>query len=83
MNRSVRGYYEGKNVLLTGTTGFVGKVVLEKFLRAVPSVNKLYLLMRKKQGKSVQERFMQHTIQNPIFNRLKKQLGKDFESYIA
>lgn len=36
MNRGVRSFYEGKNVLLTGTTGFVGKVILEKYLRSVP-----------------------------------------------
>lgn len=36
MNTNIRNFYEGKTVLLTGTTGFVGKVILEKFLRSLP-----------------------------------------------
>ncbi len=28
----------GKHVLITGTTGFLGKVVLEKLIRAVPDI---------------------------------------------
>jgi len=29
-------FYEGKTLLLTGITGFLGKVILEKFLRVLP-----------------------------------------------
>lgn len=32
----VLGQLRGKRVLITGTTGFLGKVVLEKLIRAVP-----------------------------------------------
>lgn len=33
---SVLGFYKDKNVLVSGTTGFLGKVILEKMLRALP-----------------------------------------------
>ncbi|HBM50095.1 MAG TPA: dehydrogenase, partial [Marinobacter sp.] len=36
----------GKKVLITGTTGFLGKVVLEKLIRAVPDIGGIYLLIR-------------------------------------
>jgi thioester reductase-like protein len=30
--------YKGKTLLITGTTGFLGKVLLEKFLFSLPEV---------------------------------------------
>jgi thioester reductase-like protein len=30
--------YRGKTILITGTTGFLGKVLLEKFLFSLPEV---------------------------------------------
>jgi len=41
--KMLKSYYEGKSILLTGTTGFVGKVVLEKILRTFPEVAKVYI----------------------------------------
>lgn len=53
---SIPEYYEGKNVLLTGATGFLGKVLLEKLLRSCPKVNLVYVLVRQKAGQTPQER---------------------------
>ncbi|KAK7341979.1 hypothetical protein VNO80_24920 [Phaseolus coccineus] len=39
-------FFKGKTILITGTTGFLGKVLLEKILRTQPQVHKLYLLVR-------------------------------------
>jgi fatty acyl-CoA reductase len=35
----VKEFYRGKNILITGVTGFLGKVILEKLLRTCPDVN--------------------------------------------
>ncbi|XP_037955085.1 putative fatty acyl-CoA reductase CG5065 [Teleopsis dalmanni] len=43
-------WYAGKNILITGATGFMGKVLVEKLLRSCPKLNKLYLLIRHKKG---------------------------------
>lgn len=43
-------YYDGKSVLITGATGFMGKVLLEKLLRACPAVKAVYVLVRQKAG---------------------------------
>lgn len=44
-------FYENKSIMLTGATGFIGKVILEKILRTTePRV--IYLLVRPKKGKS-------------------------------
>lgn len=49
-------YYAGKSVLITGATGFMGKVLVEKLLRSCPEVKALYLLVRPKAGQSMQQR---------------------------
>jgi thioester reductase-like protein len=54
---SVAQRFNGKRLLITGTTGFLGKVLLEKFLFSVSSVDKIYVLIRGKEGSSLQERF--------------------------
>lgn len=53
---SVREFYAGKNILLTGGTGFMGKVLIEKMLYSIPDLGTIYLLMRPKRGKSVAQR---------------------------
>merc|ERR1719347_309130 len=49
-------FYEGKTVFITGGTGFIGKVLIEKLLRST-KVSKIYVLMRDKKGKSMEQRF--------------------------
>ncbi len=53
---SIAEYYAGKSVLITGATGFMGKVLVEKLLRSCPEVKALYLLVRPKAGQSMQQR---------------------------
>lgn len=53
---SIPEYYEDKNVLITGATGFLGKVLLEKLLRSCPKVNSVFVLVRQKAGQTPQER---------------------------
>lgn len=53
---SIPEYYAGKNVLITGATGFMGKVLVEKLLRSCPDVKALYILVRPKAGQSMKQR---------------------------
>ncbi|KAK3926150.1 Putative fatty acyl-CoA reductase [Frankliniella fusca] len=43
-------FYRGRNVLVTGVTGFVGKAIVEKLLRCCPDVGCIYVLVRSKRG---------------------------------
>lgn len=52
----VTEWYSGKTVFITGGTGFMGKVLVEKLLYACPKIKCLYILMRTKRGKSPQQR---------------------------
>lgn len=58
-------------MFITGATGFVGVTIVEKLLRDVPNVGTLYLLMRAKKGKSVQER-LEELKKNSVFDKFKE-----------
>lgn len=54
-------YYANKSIFITGASGFIGKVLIEKLLRCCPGIKAIYLLMREKKGVSPQERLDQLT----------------------
>lgn len=52
----IREFFAGKTVFLTGVTGLVGKLVLEKLLRCCEGVEGVYVLVRAKKGKDAGQR---------------------------
>lgn len=65
--------YAGKSVFITGVTGFVGKVVLEKLLRSVSSLEHIYLLIRgNSRYPTAEERFQAEVATSTIFDVLKE-----------
>lgn len=62
----------GARVLLTGCTGFVGKVVLEELMRRREELNveRVYLLIRPRRRKSPDERFDHNVAPSRCFSRL-------------
>ncbi|XP_047098214.1 fatty acyl-CoA reductase wat-like [Schistocerca piceifrons] len=56
----VAAFYDGAPVFLTGATGFVGTLVLEKLLRSCPGVSTVYVLVRDKKGVPLRERLRAH-----------------------
>lgn len=61
----VRAFYAGKNFFITGGTGFVGLCLIEKILRSIPDVGKIYLLIRPKKGKEIVDRLDEFP-KNPV-----------------
>ncbi|KAH0659607.1 hypothetical protein KY289_028355 [Solanum tuberosum] len=49
--------FQGKTILITGATGFLAKILVEKILRVQPNVKKLYLLIRASDNNSARQRF--------------------------
>lgn len=52
----VRKFYDGRCIFITGGTGFMGKLLIEKLFRGCPGINCIFLLIRPKKGKSVLQR---------------------------
>lgn len=46
-------FYQDKSIFITGATGFMGKVLVEKLLRSCPGIERVYLLLRPSKGKDV------------------------------
>lgn len=61
---SIRKFYDGADVFITGGSGFVGKVLIEKLLRSCPNIKTIYLLMRPKRGLSALDRI--HELSNNL-----------------
>jgi alcohol-forming fatty acyl-CoA reductase len=75
--------YRGKAVLLTGGTGFLGTALVEKMLRSLPSLGRLYLLVRPSREKSAKERFEKDILGSDAFSRLREELGSSFEEQVT
>ncbi|KAJ8961661.1 hypothetical protein NQ318_021259, partial [Aromia moschata] len=63
-------FYREKTVLVTGGTGFLGKMLTEKLLRTC-AVDRVYLIVRPKKGLSPEER-VQSLFEEPVFEKLKE-----------
>lgn len=53
--QTVTEFYKNKKIFVTGGTGFIGKIFIEKLLRCC-DVEGIYCLIRPKKGKDPQER---------------------------
>jgi HAD superfamily hydrolase (TIGR01490 family) len=66
---------DGARVLLTGATGFLGQVVLERLLADFPGT-RIVLLVRSQTGSSSVDR-VHYLTRKPSFDALKQRLGSD------
>lgn len=53
---SIAEFYAGKNIFITGGTGFLGTVLIEALLSSTPKIGNIYLLIREKYGSDTKER---------------------------
>ncbi|KAL5289055.1 hypothetical protein ACFFRR_009324 [Megaselia abdita] len=74
-------FYAGRSVFITGGTGFMGKVLVEKLLRSCPDIKNIYLLIRPKRGQEVSAR-MHELLNAPLFEALKKEKPRDLGKVI-
>ncbi|CAG4986081.1 unnamed protein product [Colias eurytheme] len=65
----VADFYAGKNVFITGATGFIGKVLVEKLLRST-RVERVYIMMRPKKGQGLKMRWNQF-IGSRVFDNIR------------
>ncbi|KAK5638619.1 hypothetical protein RI129_012914 [Pyrocoelia pectoralis] len=66
---AIQEFYSDQTIFITGGTGFVGKVLIEKLLRACYNLRAIYMLVRPKRGETSEKR-MEEFFDNALFARL-------------
>ncbi|CAN4117270.1 unnamed protein product [Withania somnifera] len=75
-------FFEGKNILVTGATGFLAKALIEKMLRTTPKVNKIYLLIRAKDKEAAFHRLKTEIMESELFKYLEEMHGESYKLFI-
>lgn len=68
----IKEFFKGRDIFITGGSGFMGKVLIEKLLRSCPDLNCIFVLIRSKKNKTPQER-LEDLLKIPLFDRLRKE----------
>ena len=68
---------KGKTILVTGSTGFLGKSIVEKCLRSIPEIARINLAIRSSARRPALERLEREVLTSPAFKRLKEELGEE------
>ena len=72
----------GKNILLIGTTGFVGKVALSMLLHRYPEIGKVFCLVRPGAGNTADERFYKKVATSEVFDPVRDVHGDQYEAFL-
>lgn len=60
----IRRFYAGKQILLTGCTGYLGTIIFEKILRTCTEISKIYVMVREKKNMGVKDRLEKYFADN-------------------
>ncbi|XP_057781285.1 fatty acyl-CoA reductase 2, chloroplastic-like [Salvia miltiorrhiza] len=77
----ITNYFEGKNIFLTGATGLLGKVLVEKMLRSTP-LGKIYVLVKADDLETAWDRLQKELINSELFGCIQEKYGKYYQEFI-
>lgn len=69
-NPTISEFFADQEIFITGGSGFIGKVLIEKLLRSLPGLKTIFVLLRPKRGKTIEQR-LQDIIDTPLFDVLR------------
>ncbi|RWS29833.1 putative fatty acyl-CoA reductase-like isoform X2 [Leptotrombidium deliense] len=78
----IASFYNDRSIFITGASGFMGKVLVEKLLRSCPGVKNIYILLRDKKGLNSRQR-LDELFNAKIFDRIKEENAKAINKVIA
>ncbi|CAL1370802.1 unnamed protein product [Linum trigynum] len=78
----IEKFLSGKTWFITGATGFVGKVLVEKILRSIPDTRKIYLMIKAKDTEAALHRLKTEIIEAEVFSVLKEEYGESYKSFM-
>ena len=73
---------EGKRLLVTGATGFLGTALVERLLRSVADCD-VVVLVRPTRRSDADQRAHREIVRNDCFDRLRSESGDDFEALVS
>ena len=77
MFSNIGDFYQGKNILLIGSTSFPGKVLLEKLLRSCPQINRIYCPVRRAASDHLSaEDIFAEIYTTKLFDHVRRENGK-------
>ncbi|CAL5021989.1 unnamed protein product [Urochloa decumbens] len=76
-------FFVGKNLLITGGTGFLAKLLIEKILRESPSVGKIYVVIKAKDTEAASKRLQSEVVDTELFKCLQEIHGEDYHGFVA
>ena len=79
---TVSQFYSEKCIFITGATGFMGKVLLNKLLHSCPMLESIYVLIRPKRNELPQGR-LDKLFDGPLFKQLKETNATSFKKVFA
>ncbi|KAJ6864594.1 hypothetical protein NC651_035219 [Populus alba x Populus x berolinensis] len=75
-------YLRGKGFFISGATGFLAKVLIEKILRTMPDVGKIYVLIKAESKEAAIARLKNEIINAELFKCLRQTHGKSYQSFM-
>src|SRR3954463_15407949 len=78
----VTAIFRGKNLMLIGSTGCVGKGALSMLLPRYPDVGRVYCLVRPGAGNTADERFYKKVASSEVFDPVREVHGDGFEDFL-
>ncbi|KAF6166000.1 hypothetical protein GIB67_012897 [Kingdonia uniflora] len=72
-----------KTILVTGSSGFLAKIFVEKVLRVQPDLKTLYLLLRAADNKAAKQRLHDEMLPKEVFRVLREKMGAGFVDFIG
>ncbi|HVH69968.1 MAG TPA: SDR family oxidoreductase, partial [Candidatus Dormibacteraeota bacterium] len=82
MKLSPTEIYNGRKILLIGSTGFFGKVELSMLLHRFPNVERIYLTVRARSQEESEARFWDHIVTSPPFDPLRERYGSALDGFL-
>ncbi|PIA60022.1 hypothetical protein AQUCO_00400713v1 [Aquilegia coerulea] len=75
-------FLTGRVFLITGATGFLAKVLIEKILRTMPDVDKIYLLIKANDKDVAMERMMKEIVDTELLVHMRQFYGKSYKEFM-
>ncbi|XP_053948997.1 putative fatty acyl-CoA reductase CG5065 [Anastrepha ludens] len=75
---SIANFFANQEIFVTGASGFIGKGLIEKILRSCPNVAAVYVLLRPKKGKCIEDR-LDGILNSKLFERLREEQPQNLQ----